>query len=216
MIIKDYINISKTSKMPCGSWSLQAVQTCPGARNAKGELVTACAGCYANKHTYNFKNVKKARADNFKAWKREEFTEDMTNYINLNERFFRWFDSGDIYHKDLAWKIYEICKNTPHCNHWIPTRSYKVKKIKPILDRMNELENVVVRFSSDSIKGGLDLTNIQETEKINGLYKSTIYGTAQELPKNAHPCKAYENAGKCGVCRKCWDKSVKNIAYKLH
>ena len=140
----------------------------------------------------------------------------MINYINLNERFFRWFDSGDIYHPKLAEKIYNICKNTPHCSHWIPTRSYKLKKIKPILDKMNKLENVVVRFSSDSITGGLDLNNIQETEKINGLYKSTIYGTAQELPKNAHPCQAYENAGECGVWRKCWHKSVKNIAYKLH
>ena len=33
------IRLSKASKMPCRSWSLQALETCPGARKSNGELV---------------------------------------------------------------------------------------------------------------------------------------------------------------------------------
>jgi hypothetical protein len=37
-------------------------------------------------------------------------------------RFFRWHDSGDLFHADYAKAIVEVCKATPRVFHWIPTR----------------------------------------------------------------------------------------------
>ena len=48
------LKLSKASKMPCRSWSLQALDTCPGSRDKSGELVPACSGCYATDGNYRF------------------------------------------------------------------------------------------------------------------------------------------------------------------
>jgi hypothetical protein len=69
---------------------------------------------------------------------------------------------------------------------------------------MQELPNVVVRLSSDSVTG----------EIINGQNTSTIF--SDTLPEGAVECKAYEHNGKCNGCRACYDKNVKVIAYKAH
>ena len=52
------IKISNTSKLNARSWSLQALDTCPGSWAAPGELVDACKGCYATTGNYNYPNVK--------------------------------------------------------------------------------------------------------------------------------------------------------------
>ena len=68
------LKLSKTSKLDgILSWSLQAVETCPGAIAATGELVAACSGCYATTGNYNYPNVKAPRLHNREDWKREEY-----------------------------------------------------------------------------------------------------------------------------------------------
>lgn len=73
------INISKTSKLDgVRSWSLQARETCPGAIDqATGDLVPACAGCYAVGGNYRFANVKTPREQNREDWKRDDWVNDM-------------------------------------------------------------------------------------------------------------------------------------------
>jgi L-asparaginase II len=42
------VKLSVTSKLDgIRSWSLQALETCPGSIASDGELVDACKGCYA-------------------------------------------------------------------------------------------------------------------------------------------------------------------------
>ncbi len=36
--------------------------------------------------------------------------------------FFRWHDSGDIFHADYGRAIFEVARRTPSVMHWIPTR----------------------------------------------------------------------------------------------
>lgn len=56
------INLSKASKMPAKSWSLQAGSTCPGSIDPfTKQPLPVCAGCYAKGGTYNFPNSKKVR-----------------------------------------------------------------------------------------------------------------------------------------------------------
>jgi hypothetical protein len=198
------IKLSKTSKLDgIMSWSLQAIDTCPGSSDGKGGLVPACQGCYATTGNYRFANVKAPRLFNKEDWQRDDWVDEMVQALD-SSRYFRWFDSGDMYSLDLAHKITEVILRTKHCKHWLPTRMHKFDKFKPIIEALNKLDNVVVRLSSDSVTGGV----------IEGLNTSTIF--SDTLPDNATECQAYQHEGKCNGCRACYDKSVPVIAYKAH
>ncbi len=198
------IKLSKTSKLDgIMSWSLQALDTCPGSKDSLGELVPACQGCYATTGNYRFANVKKPREFNREDWKRDSWVDDMVQALD-SSRYFRWFDSGDMYDLRLAKKIRKVMLLTPWVKHWLPTRMHKFDKFKPIIAEMQMLSNVVVRFSSDSVTG----------ELVEGLNTSTIF--SDTLPVGATECKAYQHEGKCNGCRACYDKSVSVIAYKAH
>jgi len=198
------VKLSKTSKLDgILSWSLQALDTCPGSRSDDGGLVPACQGCYATTGNYRFANVKAPREFNREDWKREDWVSDMVQSLD-SSRYFRWFDSGDMYDIRLAEKILQVMKRTPWVKHWLPTRMHKFSKFKSVIASMQALPNVVVRFSSDSVTG----------EVIEGLNTSTIF--SDTVPANAFECKAYQHEGKCNGCRACYDKSVSVIAYKAH
>ena len=198
------IKLSRPSKMPCPSWSLEAIETCPASIGSDGDLVDACKGCYAVGGNYRFPNVRNVRIHNKQDWKRDEWVSDMVVALQ-NYRYFRWFDSGDVYHKKLAYKILEVCKQTEWCNHWIPTRMHKFAKFKQVLNELNELPNVVVRYSSDSVTG----------KTIEGKYTSTIIPFLK-IKTKATICMAFEREGKCGTCRACWSKDEPLIAYVAH
>lgn len=199
------VKLSKTSKLDgILSWSLQALDTCPGSVNPDGSLVPACSGCYATTGNYNYPNVKAPRIHNREDWQRESWVSDMVSALE-NSRYFRWFDSGDMYSLSLADKIYQVMQATPWVKHWLPTRMVKFDKFKPIIAKMQALDNVVVRFSSDSVSGDF----------VDGLHGSTI------IPDPSHHkagflCQAYEHEGKCNGCRACYNKSIPLIAYPAH
>lgn len=200
------MKISVTSKLDgIRSWSLQALDTCPGSIAAPGELVDACKGCYATTGNYRFENVKAPRRHNKEDWQRITWADDMVQELN-KDRFFRWFDSGDIYTLALAEKILDVMKRTPWVSHWLPTRMYKFPKFRQVLAEMQALPNVSVRFSSDSITG----------QYTKGLHGSVIVPTAADIKRGMTLCRAYENEGKCNGCRACYDKKVKVIAYPAH
>ena len=199
------LKLSRAGKMPCRSWSLQALETCPGSIGNDGELVDACKGCYATTGNYRFPNVNAPRDHNKTDWKRSEWVTDMVQELD-NDRYFRWFDSGDVYDIRLARKILEVMKLTPWCNHWLPTRMYKFEKFSSVFKEMEKLPNVVLRFSSDSVSG----------ETVKGRNTSTIIPTSQDARASMTICEAYQREGKCGTCRACWDKDIRVIAYPAH
>lgn len=200
------VKISVTSKLDgIKSWSLQALDTCPGSIESPGVLVDACKGCYATTGNYNYPNVKAPRAHNKEDWQRLEWVDDMVQALE-DSRYFRWFDSGDIYSLGLAEKILEVMIRTPWCKHWLPTRMHKFPKFKKVLQDMQNLDNVMVRFSSDSVIG----------QFIEGLHGSVIIPTVDNATDKMTICKAYENLGRCSGCRACWNKSIPVIAYPAH
>lgn len=200
------IRISTTSKLDgIRSWSLQALDTCPGSISSPGVLVDACKGCYATTGNYRYPNVKAPRLENRDDWQRMEWADDMVRALD-KDRFFRWFDSGDMYTLGLAEKILEVMQRTPWCSHWLPTRMHKFPKFRSVLRDMQALPNVMVRFSSDSVRG----------EYVNGLHGSVIVPDAETLPDGVSLCGAYSRQGKCGGCRACWNKDVAVIAYPAH
>lgn len=200
------VNLSKASKMPCPSWSLPAITTCPGARGDDGELVPACAGCYATTGNYHFPNVQRPRQENMTAWQHPEWSGAMVDAIGKSP-YFRWFDSGDMYSLSLARKIADVIAHTPDTRHWLPTRQYKFKKFIPLLKSIAKINHAVVRYSSDSIHG----------EIIKAPNSSVIFDAErQDPPAGAFVCPAYSQGGKCRDCRACWDKSIPVIAYPQH
>jgi len=200
------IRISTTSKLDgVRSWSLQARETCPGSIGRDGQLVPACAGCYAVGGNYRYPNVKAPRVENRDDWQRPEWVADMVAALR-NDRYFRWFDSGDMYAIGLAEKIYAVMAATPDVRHWLPTRMHKFPKFADVIARMRALPNVVVRASSDSVTG--DYTP--------GVHGSTIVPAIDAVPAGATLCAAANNAGKCGSCRACYSKDVAVVAYVAH
>lgn len=198
--------ISVTSKLDgIRSWSLQAIDTCPGSVATPGTLVDACKGCYATTGNYNYPNVKAPRLHNRTDWECIDWVDAMVAQLQ-NDRFFRWFDSGDMYALGLAEKMFEVMQRTPWVSHWLPTRMHKFPKFRQVLTSMQALPNVMVRFSSDSVNG----------EYIDGLHGSVIVPTADDVPDGVTLCKAYDHNGKCNGCRACYDKSVNVIAYPAH
>jgi hypothetical protein len=199
------LKLSRTSKLGTKSWSLQALETCPGSKAADGSLVPACSGCYATTGTYYFPDVKAVRADNKADWQRDGWTADMVKALSKDSHF-RWFDSGDMYSLELAEKMLAIMAATPNTKHWLPTRMYKFPKFQAVLAKMQALPNVMVRYSSDAVDGSY-------TE---GLHGSTIVPDATSAPAGVTVCQAYSQGGKCLDCRACYDKSVAVIGYPAH
>ena len=158
------LKLSVTTKLDgIKSWSLQAIETCPASIGADGELVDACKGCYATTGNYRYGNVKAPREFNREDWKRDAWVSDMVQTLQ-NDRYFRWFDSGDMYDMRLAEKIYEVMQKTPWVSHWLPTRMAKFPKFQGIIAKMQQLPNVAVRFSSDAVDGSF----------VPGVHGSTI------------------------------------------
>jgi hypothetical protein len=199
--------LSNPSKMPCFTWSLPAIVTCPGALDASGALVPACSGCYAAGGRYNMPNVAAPRDHNLDDWKRDGWADDMVALLD-GESFFRWFDSGDVYDPALAGKILLVMLRTPNVRHWLPTRAYKDDRILPFLRRMAELPNVVVRYSSDGVNG----------ERIAGATTSTIVQSRDDWKpgRGEVVCTSSDRGGKCGPCRACWSPKVAVVSYVVH
>lgn len=200
------VKLSQVTKLDgIKSWSLPALTTCPGARDANGKLVPVCQGCYAREGNYRFKPVRAVREHNREDWKRPGWVAAMIEALS-NERYFRWFDSGDIYCLPLAEKIEAVIIGTPWCMHWIPTRSHKIAKIRPVLERINALPNAVVRYSADGLDGACE-----------DHHGSIVVLSPELAPAKAHVCPAYTRTpATCNGCRACWDKNTPLVAYVAH
>jgi hypothetical protein len=182
--------LSKTSKLGCYSWSLEAFETCHGAKNPDGSVVDACKVCYARAGFYKMPDAIALRHRNRLDWKSLDWVDRMVKALK-RQTHFRWFDSGDIVSVDLGQKILEVCSRTPHVKHWIPTRTYKFPKYYEVLEALQALPNVVGFRTTSTIvpKSGAGL---------------------------GHECPAYKQGGKCLDCRACWSKDVSLISYPYH
>jgi len=205
------IKLSKTSKLDgIASFSLEAGVTCKGSIDPlTNKVCAACSGCYAKGGRYNFKNVKSPRIENLEESKKDSFVNDMIEVLDMH-RYFRWFDSGDMYSVEFAQKVLEVAKATPWVKHWLPTRTWTLKEFNGVLEELNSLPNVVVRNSAGNVVG-----DIVESHK-NG---STVIGIdhIDTLQQGITICEAYKNVKKnCNGCRKCWNKDIKQVAYVAH
>ena len=201
--------LSCTSKMPCYSFNLSALDCITGSKlvNVEG---SACFGCYAlkgnyarYKHPLKMQQAKKTEKINNKLWS-NAMAYLINNQGNKKDKtFFRWHDSGDLQSIDHLKKIVDVCNLTPNVKHWLPTREYKI--VNDYINQGNKIpQNLVIRFSAHMIdqkppKTQLNTSTIHRNQKFYGV-----------------ECESYKNKNECGDCRLCWDVNTKNISYKYH
>ena len=190
--------LSAPGKMPEGSYNLPATACQTGAklREIPG---TPCYGCYAFKGRYNFPNVKDALARRLDSLTHPDWVEAMATLVK-GKKHFRWHDSGDLQGPEHLKKIFEVCKLTPETSHWLPTQE---RKLLQFLDPAIIPTNLVIRLSNaknDTVPG----------------QAWAHWSTVVTKLRAGHVCPAPKQGNKCGSCRACWSKDVKEVQYRLH
>ena len=203
--------LSNTHKMPGQSWGISPFRCVIGQKMAQVEGST-CAECYAMQRHYRYLNVMKAHERRYQQMLRAlEDAEFRRLYIEAfvflinNEPHFRWFDAGDIQSVEHLRLISEICEATPRTEHWLPTR--ELPFLKEYLFKYGAPpSNLVVRASSAMIDGPPPEAEWMEEF---GILTSGVSSTGD------HDCPAESQGGVCGACRRCWDRDVPHVTYKL-
>jgi len=198
--------LTVTTKMPCDTYSLSALDCNVGSKLQRVEN-SVCSHCYALKGNYKrfHKSIYKAMSERKKALKNKLWVQAMVKLINAqairNGNYFRWHDSGDIQSLAHLKKIIEVCKKTSNILHWLPTRERKIINMIPKIPK-----NLIIRLSA---------TMINKHSSWDGNTSSVISNTLF-AKKSDFVCLASKQGGQCKKCRACWDKTIKNIAYLKH
>ena len=187
--------LSKPSKMPGPAHNLPAWKCITGVK-LQAVPGSVCAGCYAMKGRYRFRNVREALDRRLQALEHPLWVEAMVTLIK-GQDWFRWHDSGDIQSLKHLENIFKVCKQTPETSHWMPTR--EVKFLKDI-DPATVPTNLIIRISSHMIDQG---------PVKHWPWTSTVVTSGRT-------CPAPEQGNSCGSCRACWDRSTANVAYGKH
>ena len=187
--------LSAPSKMPGPAYNLPATACKTGAKLVKipGSV---CAGCYALKGRYRFKNVQDALGRRAASIMHPDWIEAMVALISGHE-YFRWHDSGDIQSVEHLKRIFEVCKRTPFTRHWMPTREARFLRL---MDPDIIPSNLIIRMSSHMIDQG----------------PVTFWPWTSTVSTKSKTCPAMDQGNSCRDCRACWDRSVSNVTYPKH
>ena len=160
--------LSSPGKMPCPSYSLPALLTCPVGALLNRQPSTSCTHCYATKGRYGIGNVKDALLKRHNllleaigAWDGATDPNDQSQQPNsvltwveamvtlIGKRpYFRWHDSGDIFSGAYLRMMLQVMWETPATKHWIPT---KERELVESIDQSLIPPNACFRFSSGTV-----------------------------------------------------------------
>lgn len=193
--------LGKPSKMPGYAYGIPAQRCLIGSilNKLPGSV---CAGCYALKGRYLFKNVRDAQERRFASLTDPRWVDAMVYMINKrNCSYFRWHDAGDIQGVWHLEKLADVATKCPATQFWLPTREKRI--LTQYMTKHGRLPpNLVVRVSGAMIDGDAP---------------KGFANTSTVVTKNAAAtCPAYTQGGVCGSCRACWDPAVANVSYPKH
>jgi len=186
--------LSAPSKMPGPAYNLPAQACITGAKLVKIPD-SVCAGCYALKGRYNFRNVRLALARRLESLQHPQWVQAMTVLIK-GEPWFRWHDSGDLQSSWHLKQIFEVCNRTPETWHWLPTREVKFLP----LNHDSIPKNLIIRVSSHRI----DQAPVK------------FWPWTSTVSTGSFTCPASKQGNECKSCRNCWDRKVDNVIYPKH
>ena len=122
--------------------------TCPGASDA------CLADCYARGGNFCWPAVRSQHEANLAASRRPDFVRRMV--AELNRRFarvLRWHVAGDVYSVGYARRLLDIVRATPDVTHYLYSRSWRVRRIRPALLLLAAEPNVRCWLSCDRSTG---------------------------------------------------------------
>ena len=189
-------SMTRTSKMPGLSYSLPAWECKTGAKLRKipGSV---CAGCYALKGNYTrYPAIKAAQYVRLKAITHPDWVRAMVAQVK-RQKYFRWHDAGDLQSLEHLKKIFEVCRLTPDTKHWMPTREAQYLKL---VDPATVPSNLIIRMSSHMIDQG----------------PVSFWPWTSTVGSSSRTCPAPDQGGKCGDCRACWNRDIRNVEYGKH
>lgn len=199
-------SLSDTSKMPGKSWGINADRCITGSKLAE-ILGSICSTCYAQKGFYTLYPAVKRSQD----VRLEAFNADPVAWAGAmvklvaSEKFFRWFDSGDLQSVEMLRAIVDVVRATPDTRHWLATRERGI--VKAWLQTGGQWPtNMVCRISSTFFD---ELPANKLTPWSSTAHKSTPV-------EGAWNCPAPSQGGNCGDCRACWSQSVPLVTYHAH
>ncbi len=223
--------LSNPAKMPSYAWGIPIQYCVTGSKLALQEG-TICNKCYAGKGCYVFPVVKAMYEKRYQAIELPEWVDYMAELITQKyknkkeeDRYHRWFDSGDVQSYSHLMKIFEVCELTPHIKYWLATREYK------IVDQVKEEDvpkNLCLRVSTTKVdnpppKFWKWTSGVHKdkkavgrecpaylTDKNNKVWDKESYHKLDKKEKKKH------DFGQCGSCRACWSRKVKQVSYKEH
>lgn len=192
-------SLSKPSKMPGYAYGLPASKCITGSVLAKLPN-TPCSKCYAMKGRYSFPNTLNAQMKRLNSLRDIRWVDAITFLIKKRGAYFRWHDSGDLQSIEHLINIVEVANRCPEINFWLPTSERAF--VSTYLRDVGEFpSNLTVRVS-----GAL----------IDGDPPAKFPNTSTVVKSGVPTCPAPTQGGICGNCRRCWDPTVKNVAYKEH
>ena len=192
-------SLGEPSKMPGYAYGISAKMCQVGGVLAKVKG-SVCHKCYALRGHYQHKGVAQAHAKRLQGLAHPMWVDAMVFMIRLRRsEHFRWHDSGDLQSLAHLEKIADVCWKTPEVKHWLPTREQRY--VNEYLTKFGDFPpNLCVRVSATMINGE----------------PPTDFNQTSTVVTEGHTCPAPEQGNSCGSCRKCWDRNVKNVAYKKH
>lgn len=187
------------SKMPGYAYGLSARDCKVGGvlRQIKGSV---CSKCYAMKGHYNNANVVASHAKRKAGLQHPLWVDALVFMIKYRvSPHFRWHDSGDLQSLEHLEKIVEVCNQTPGTKHWLPTREAGI--VNEYLKAHGDFpENLCVRVSGTMIDGP----------------PPADFNQTSTVVTKDWTCPSSQQQNTCSECRMCWDRNVKNVAYKRH
>jgi hypothetical protein len=204
--------LSNPGKMPCYAYSTPAFACKTGAKLAKikGSI---CSSCYALKGNYAWPAVQTALNKRLDSLVNPLWIDTIVELISRKEKsgYFRWHDSGDVQSVEHLLNIMTVADRLPNIKFWLPTREYymvqQAMKIRAIPD------NLTIRLSALFKDQQVPPAVVQRLQ----LPTSGVISRKKRKDDATHvTCVAYQQAGKCGDCRACWDKTVQHVTYPEH
>lgn len=206
--------LTQTSKMPCRSYSTPTALCVTGFRMSKvsGSI---CSKCYAQRGFYSMyaASVEPAQHARYEAMLYDPHWVDAMVVSLINDTYFRWFDSGDLPSLEALERIVEVCRRTPACMHWLPTREYSM--VKAYIEKHGRdsiPNNLVIRLSAMYPDKPADIP--ASLQGIRGIATSNVHSRGA-APLGAE-CGAAKRGGRCESCRDCWDASIPAVSYGEH
>jgi hypothetical protein len=256
--------LSGTSKTGI-TWSLPPVAACPivdetcgGCYALDGWYRTNLAAQYGRvkRLEYLQRLIREGRMDEWVEWISDQIVRlrpveefpahvvkpDLQRYMGSRSitgpvAYFRWHDSGDLFHADYAKAVFKVCDNTPRVFHWMPTRmgplvawltrqgvtiprnlAIQVSTHRGGKNEVSQLEAVsqINRVQPDARVGLTYVFNGPASRKVDMPRLRKEFGATASLCPATVAEKSEDRV--CNGCRRCWaHASIKSpIIYAIH